>query len=79
MSLPASDTMESSITTDQVQLQDWLPLIRAEYEELQTLRLTQSQVEELWGFDATVANAVLSALVSAGVLKKTRRGTYVRA
>lgn len=54
-------------------------MIRAEYEELPDLQLTQSQVEELWGLDTTVADALLGALVSAGVLKKTHEGSYVRA
>jgi hypothetical protein len=67
------------MVTDWVQLQDWSQLIRAEYEELPDLQLTQSQVEELWGLDTTVADVLLSALVSAGVLKKTLHGAYVRA
>jgi hypothetical protein len=67
------------MVTDGTQLQDWSQLIRGEYEELPDLQLTQFQIEELWGFDATVADALLSALVSAGVLKKTHQGVYVRA
>jgi hypothetical protein len=67
------------MVTDWTQLQDWSQLIRSEYEELPDLQLTQSQVEELWGLDTTVADALLSALVSAGVLKKTNQGAYVRA
>lgn len=66
------------MVTDRAHLQDWLQLIRAEYEELPDLRLTQSQVEELWGLDTTVAGALLGALVSAGVLNKTPEGAYVR-
>ena len=61
------------------QLQEWLNLIRAEYEELPDLRLTQSQVEELWGLETSVAKALIDALVSAGILKKTTGGAYVRA
>ena len=67
------------MVTDWALLQDWSQLIRGEFEELPDLQLTQSQVEELWGFDTTVANALLSALVSAGVLEKTNQGAYVRA
>jgi hypothetical protein len=67
------------MVTDRAQLQDWSQLIRAEYEELPDLQLTQSQVEELWGLDTSVADALLSALVAAGVLKKTHHGAYVRA
>jgi hypothetical protein len=67
------------MATDRAHLEEWLQLIRAEYEELPDLQLSQSQVEELWGLDTTVAEALLGALVSAGVLKKTPGGTYMRA
>jgi hypothetical protein len=66
------------MTADRTQLRDWLPLIRGEYEELPDLQLTQSQVEELFGLDAPVAEALLNALVSSSVLKKTREGAYLR-
>ena len=66
------------MVTDWIPLQDWSQLIRGEYEELPDLQLTQSQVEELWGLDTPVADALLGALVSAGVLTKTPHGTYVR-
>jgi hypothetical protein len=65
--------------TDRAQLQDWFQLIRAEYEELPNLQLTQSEVEELWALDAETAEALLGALVSVGALTKTREGAYVRA
>ena len=59
-------------------VQDWLRLIRGEFEELPDLQLTQRQVEELWGLETAVAEALLGALVAAGFLKRTRHGTYVR-
>jgi len=65
--------------TDQMQIQDWLQLIRAEYAELPDLRLTQVQVQQLWRLAATRAEAFMNALVSAGVLRKTQDGAYVRA
>ena len=64
--------------TDQVLLDDWLRLVRAEYEELPDLHLTRVEVECLWGLDAPTADAILTTLVSSGVLKKTARGGYVR-
>jgi hypothetical protein len=66
------------MATDQVDLQDWLPLIRAEFDELPDLELTQRQVERLWNLEATVAEAILGALVSIGFLRQTRQGAYVR-
>ena len=59
------------------ELQDWLRLIRAEYEEVPALHLTLSQVEERWGLEAPVAETVLKALVSDGVLERTPRGTFI--
>jgi len=67
------------MASDLVELKDWLQLIRAEYDEQPGLRLTQSQVEDLWALDATVAQALLGALVSAGILKRAHDGTYARA
>lgn len=64
--------------TDLVLLDDWLRLVKAEYEELPDLQLTQPEVERLWGLDATTAEAVLSALVGAGVLRKTAAGAYIK-
>jgi hypothetical protein len=66
------------MVTGQPTVQDWLRLIRGEFEELPDLKLTQRQVEELWGLESAVAEALLDALVSAGFLKRTRHGTYVR-
>lgn len=66
------------MATGQPHVQDWLRLIRAEFDELPDLELTQPQVEELWGLEGAVAEALLGALVAAGFLKKTRQGTYVR-
>ena len=63
---------------DPALLDDWLRLVRAEYEELPDLHLTRAEVERLWGLDALMAEAILTALVSAGVLRKTTRGGYIK-
>jgi hypothetical protein len=64
--------------TDPVLLAEWLRLVRAEYEELPDLHLTRAEVERLWGLDPTTAEAILSTLVSTGVLRKTTRGGYIK-
>lgn len=66
------------MATIQPQLQEWLPLIRAEFDELSDLQLTQAEVEERWGIEAMVAEALLSALVAAGFLRRTDQGIYMR-
>ena len=56
-----------------------LHLIRSEYLEMPGLRLTQVQVERLWGLDALAAEALLGALVDVRFLRQTRTGAYVLA
>lgn len=58
---------------------NWLQLIRAEYLEVPGLRLTRKEAERLWGLDPLVCESLLTALVDANFLKRTRRDEYVRA
>jgi hypothetical protein len=62
-----------------IPIADWLWLIRAEYLEFPTLRLTKPQVQRLWNIDQVTCDVLLSALVDVGFLKRTRQGAYVRA
>jgi hypothetical protein len=55
----------------------WLQLIRAEYREIPGLNLTKSQMQRLWGFDATVCDALIDALIATRVIRQTSRGTFV--
>lgn len=57
----------------------WLQLIRAEYLEMPGLRLTQPQVQRLWGLDCVTSEALLAALVDARFLRRTHQDAYVRA
>ena len=54
-----------------------LDVIRAEYREMPCLSLTKPQMQRLWGLETIVCDALVDALVSAGVLRKTATGTYV--
>src|SRR5262249_7634662 len=67
-----------NMATGPAPLQDSPPLRSAELHEPPDLERAQPQVEELWGLDAKVAEALLNALVSAGFLTKTPDGAYVR-
>ena len=60
-------------------LERYLDVIRAEYRESPGLRLSRAQVERLWHLDHPTCDAVLVQLVSAGFLRCTRDGQYVRA
>jgi len=52
-------------------------LIRAEYQEMPGLSLTRRQMQRLWSLDSATCNAAIEALVSARVLKRTQRDSYV--
>jgi hypothetical protein len=58
-------------------INDLLFRIRSEYEEMPGLCLTRAQAQRLWGLEDEACEAVLSALVLAGYLKKTHGG-YIR-
>jgi hypothetical protein len=59
-------------------VQDWLRLIRAEFEEFPDLQITKPQAERLWGLESSTTEALLGALVASGFLKISRQGTYRR-
>ena len=52
-------------------------VIRAEYREMPCLSLTKPQMQRLWGLETVVCDALVDALVSARVLRRTATGTYV--
>ena len=56
----------------------WLDLIRAEYREMPCLSLTKPQMQRLWGLDGYVCDALIDALIAAGVLR-LRGSMYVAA
>jgi hypothetical protein len=58
---------------------DWPHLIRAEYREIPGLHLTKPQVQRLWNLDATTCEAILQALETDKVLRRTHSGAYVKA
>ena len=66
------------VPIDDVTIENWLQLIRAEYLEIPGLRLTKQQVQRLWGLDAMMCEALLAALVDVRFLRCTRHEAYVR-
>lgn len=55
----------------------WLDRIRAEYREMPGLSLTPAQMQRLWGFGPETCTALIDILVSARVLRRTAKGSYV--
>ena len=54
-----------------------LDMIRVEYQEMPGLSLTRAQVQRMWSLDEYVCDALLDALTSARVLRRTAAGAYV--
>ena len=65
------------VATD-VDVSDWLQLIRAEYLEIPGLSLTRQQAQRLWGLDPETCDALLDTMVETRFLHRTSHGFYVR-
>jgi hypothetical protein len=70
-------TGEKEIALDHPGIARWLELIQAEYQEMPGLSLKKPQMRRLWGLDAYVCDALVDALVSARVLRRTISGSYI--
>jgi hypothetical protein len=53
--------------------------IEAEYREMPGLSVTEVQAQRLWALDKTTCRRALDSLVHRGILRRTRRESYVRA
>ena len=52
--------------------------VRAEYNEMPGLRLTEPQARRIWNLDAMRCQAVLHSLVESEFLRRTPDGAFVR-
>ena len=52
--------------------------VQGEFLEMPGLRLTAPQARRLWNLDATMCEALLSELVDANFLFRTRDGAFMR-
>jgi hypothetical protein len=66
-------TPELTATCDEV-----LRRVKGEFLEMPGLRLTEAQARRLWGLDRESCAALLSALVDANFLFRTRDGAFMR-
>jgi hypothetical protein len=53
--------------------------IEAEYCEMPGLSVTETQAQRLWRLDKVTCKRALETLVDRGLLRRTRRESYVRA
>ena len=61
-----------------MRIDQMLQRIQGEFVEMPGLRLTAAQAQRLWGLEPDVCSALLSALVEAKFLARTREGAFVR-
>lgn len=66
------------MSTSQPNVETWLQIVRAEFQEMPGLQLTRPQVQRLWGVDAPTCDALLTELVSSRFLRLTHTGAYAR-
>ena len=52
--------------------------IEGEFHEMPGMCVTPLQARRLWGLDAATCEFVLATLLDRGIVRKTRRGTYVK-
>jgi hypothetical protein len=58
--------------------EELLRRVQGEFLEMPGLCLTETQAGRLWGVDAATCSAVLSALIDARFLFRTRDGAFMR-
>ena len=53
--------------------------VQGEYHEMPGLKLTEAQARRLWNLDGHTCSLVLTTLLEERFLRRTPKGTYVRA
>jgi hypothetical protein len=71
--------MEVRMFGQHIDVEDWLPIIRAEYHEFPGMHLTTLQMQRLWNLDAQTCAAAIATLEAEHFLRRTDRNDYVRA
>ena len=59
-------------------IDDWLQIIRGEFQELPHLRLTAAEAAQRWDLDANTLGVILDAFVDARFLNCSVDGVYSR-
>jgi hypothetical protein len=74
-----ADAAPTDYADGDVTVRDWIDLIRAEYLEMPGLSLTEPQFERMWNLAPDLAETLLEELQRVCFLRRTKKGTYVRA
>jgi hypothetical protein len=56
-----------------------IEIVTAEYAEMPGLCVTPAQAQRLWAMDRATCDEVFRRLIATGVVRKTKKGTLVRA
>ena len=67
-----------SVVSRETALADAMARVRAEFIEMPGMQLTPAQAARLWHFEPPFCDAVLSALVDAKFLVRTRQDRFAR-
>ena len=59
-------------------IEDWLQIVRGEFQEIPGMRLTKPQFKRLWGLDGPTCDAIVEALEADHFLTQTSTGGYGR-
>lgn len=76
---PIGDGAECGNSGTENGVRDWMNLVRAEYLEMPGLSLTEPQFERMWNLAPDFAERLLQELQRICFLRRTKKGTYVRA
>jgi hypothetical protein len=57
---------------------DWLQVIRSEFHDMPSMRLTTSQAEDRWPVPQTMLAAMLDVLADVRFLRRLPDGSYIR-
>jgi hypothetical protein len=66
------------MTAVECSIEEWLDIVRGEFQEIPGLHLTKPQVRRLWSLDEQTCDILLDTLVRDRFLR-TMRDQYVRA
>jgi hypothetical protein len=61
-----------------IAIEELLRRVQGEFLEMPGLRVTEAQACRLWGLDTVMCSALLSALIDARFLFRTRDGAFMR-
>ena len=66
------------MTAVECSIEEWVHIVRGEFQEIPGLHLTKPQMRRLWGLDEQTCDTLLNTLVRDRFLRRTIRDQYAR-